>query len=246
MMAQRRGASTTLLVLSVVVVLAVAGAAYYYSGLGVKTTTSTTSLCCTTSSSSSSTGTLRAVLEIQPGTPLASSDVVANYTMAVTLLGSVSSPVDVSSSVPSGLQVMFSPSEVQPGTGSNSVAVSFKVLDSVAPGAYHFNVTLTSGGGQYSQSFVVQVVKYLVVTVGTSFIPANITVPSGSTVYWMRLNGAIDQYDNGDHNVAFRTMSVTSPTLGQYQDYSYVFSAAGTYQYYCTFHPAMTGEVVVT
>ncbi len=248
-MSRRKGLSSVMLVAGVIALLVVAGTAYYlYSGAGGTPTTGSTTPCCTSSSttSSTSTGALRAVLELQPGTPLASADVVANYSLAVTVLGSVSSPIDFSSSAPGGLLVTFSPPEIQAGTGSSSVAVSFKVQGSVQPGSYQFNVTLASGGDRYSQEFEVQVVKYLVVTVGTSFIPANITVPTGSTVYWMRLNGAIDQYDNGDHNVAFRTIGTTSPTLGQYQDYSYMFSTAGTYQYYCTFHPAMTGEVVVS
>ena len=235
-----------LLVSLVVILIVVAGTAYLLSGQGSATRTTTTNCCTTATSSTSSSGSLRALLELQPGTPLASSDVVANYSVALTLLSSVGSSLELSSTAPAGLQVAFSPSEIQAGTGSTTVAVSFSVQGSVVPGTYQFNVTLSSGGSQYSQRFSVEVVKYLVVTIGTRFIPANMTVPTGSTVYWMRLNGAIDQYDNGDHNVAFRSMSVTSPTLGQYQDYSYVFDTAGTFQYYCTFHPAMTGEVIVT
>lgn len=88
-------------------------------------------------------------------------------------------------------------------------------------------------------------VKYLVVTVGATFVPGNLTIPAGSTVYWMRLNGVLSQYDNGDHNVVFKNISASSPTLTQYQSWSYVFNAAGNYPYYCAFHPFMTGEVVV-
>jgi plastocyanin len=140
--------------------------------------------------------------------------------------------------------VQADPAQIQPGSDSNQVAISFKVPVSVAEGIYQFNVTVSSSGQTYSQKFNFQVVKYLVVMVGTSYLPAKLTVPVGSTVYWVRLNGAIDQYDNGNHNVVFNG-GASSPTLAQYQAWSYTFSQAGTFTYYCTFHPAMTGSLTV-
>ena len=76
-------------------------------------------------------------------------------------------------------------------------------------------------------------------------MPSKLSVPVGSTVYWVRLNGAIDQYDNGNHNVAFNDLSVVSPTLAQYASWSYTFGKAGNFTYYCTFHTFMTGTVTV-
>jgi len=75
-----------------------------------------------------------------------------------------------------------------------------------------------------------RVVKFLVVTVGTQFLPQNLTVPINSTVYWIRLNGVLSQYDNGQHNVVFVNSSLPkSPALQQWDAYSYQFAASGDY-----------------
>jgi plastocyanin len=139
----------------------------------------------------------------------------------------------------------MSPAQIQPGSESGPVVVSFKVAASVAEGTYPFNVTISSSGETNSQKFSLEVVKYLVVMVGVSYLPGSLSVPVGSTIYWMRLNGAIDQYDNGAHNVVFSAITASSPTLGQYQSWSYTFSQAGSFSYQCTFHPGMTGQVTV-
>ena len=88
-------------------------------------------------------------------------------------------------------------------------------------------------------------VSYLVVMVGRAFIPATIDVPAGSTVYWVRLNGALSQYDNGDHNVVFTNGMVSSPILQQWATYSFTFGTAGTFPYTCPLHDGMDGTVVV-
>jgi len=86
-----------------------------------------------------------------------------------------------------------------------------------------------------------------VVTVGALFVPQNMTVPVDSTLYWMRLNGALSQYDNGQHNVVFLNASLpSSPALQQWESYSFQFTAVGDYPYYCTFHPFQKGDIIVT
>jgi len=37
-----------------------------------------------------------------------------------------------------------------------------------------------------------------------------------------------------------------SDTLSNGQSFSKVFDAAGTFDYVCTFHPGMTGKIIVT
>jgi plastocyanin len=123
---------------------------------------------------------------------------------------------------------------------------SIHVDPSVTPGVYSVNVTATGGGETYHGTLSLQVVRFLVVTVGTLFLPQNVTVPLNSTVYWMRLNGAISQYDDGTHNVVFFNGMASSPALKQWDSYSFQFTAAGDYPYWCTFHPLQKGDVTVT
>jgi plastocyanin len=66
--------------------------------------------------------------------------------------------------------------------------------------------------------------------------PPEVTIKAGETVTWTW---------SGTHNVDATSAnwdvlsSTTSP-------FSHTFAAAGTYDYVCQFHPAMTGRVIVT
>jgi plastocyanin len=238
--------STAAVVGLLVAVIAVASVGYLFYSSGGGAGTGSTSLTSTsTSGSTTPAGSLRIVLGLQASKPLVSSNVVANYTLNLTVLAGTGSPLAIIATASGGVTVQASPAQIQAGSESNQVTISFKVPGSVAAGTYQFNITVSSSGQTTTQKFNFEVVKYLVVTVGTSYLPAKMTVSVGSTVYWVRLNGGIDQYDNGDHNVVFNSIGASSPTLAQYQSWSYVFSQAGTFSYYCTFHPAMTGEIIV-
>jgi plastocyanin len=77
-----------------------------------------------------------------------------------------------------------------------------------------------------------------------TFVPQNLIVEQGDLVTWLRLNGVISQYDDGDHDLDFSSgMSLVSPTLSQYDSWSYDFSLLGNYNYYCKYHPFLAGEI---
>jgi plastocyanin len=71
-----------------------------------------------------------------------------------------------------------------------------------------------------------------------SFAPATIAVPVGATVTWTN-------HDDIPHNVVSTDKKFASPVLDTDEKYSYTFAAAGTFKYYCSIHPRMTGQVVV-
>jgi plastocyanin len=166
--------------------------------------------------------------------------------LEISILGTPSSPLMISAKGPSGIAVQATPAQIQPGAESNKVLLSFTVSNDVAAGTYPLNVTVSSQGQTDAEHFSMEVVKYLVVMVGESFVPTAVSVPVGSTVYWVRLNGALSQYDDGSHNVVFSSLTASSPTLAQYQSWSYMFAQAGTFAYSCTFHPGMNGQVTAT
>lgn len=176
---------------------------------------------------------------------LASADIVTNYTMTVATLGSVPSTLSLVAAAPRGIALSVDPPSF--ATGSNSFLVaSIHVDSSVSPGVYGVNITATGGGQAYHATLSLEVVRFLVVTVGTLYLPQNMTVPLNSTVYWMRLNGAISQYDDGTHNVVFFNGMASSPPMRQWETYSYKFTAAGDYPYWCTFHPMQKGDITVS
>lgn len=71
-----------------------------------------------------------------------------------------------------------------------------------------------------------------------AFVPAKITVRSGTTVTWINMDGA-------PHTVSEDNYIFESGTIGKGESYTYTFDSAGMISYYCNFHPYMTGSVAV-
>jgi len=71
-----------------------------------------------------------------------------------------------------------------------------------------------------------------------SFTPTTAAVPLGTTVTWTNR-------DDVPHNVVNPEQKFKSPVLDTGETFSHTFDAAGTYKYYCSIHPRMTGQVVV-
>ena len=70
------------------------------------------------------------------------------------------------------------------------------------------------------------------------FGPQTITVPVGATVTWTN-------HDDIPHTSVSTDGVFKSKVLDTDEKFSYTFTKAGTYSYYCTIHPKMTGQVVV-
>ncbi|SAL68180.1 blue (type1) copper domain-containing protein [Caballeronia arvi] len=71
-----------------------------------------------------------------------------------------------------------------------------------------------------------------------AFNQATITVPAGTKVTWVN-------HDDMLHTVADEGKSFKSDPLDSGESYSHVFDKPGTYKYFCSLHPHMTGTVVV-
>jgi plastocyanin len=70
------------------------------------------------------------------------------------------------------------------------------------------------------------------------FGPKTLTVPVGATVTWTNS-------DDIPHTTVSTEGVFKSKVLDTDEKFSYTFTKAGTYPYYCTIHPKMTGTVVV-
>ena len=71
-----------------------------------------------------------------------------------------------------------------------------------------------------------------------SFGPAELTVRVGTTVKWTNR-------DDIPHTVVSTDKVFKSKVLDTDETFSFTFSTAGTYPYFCSIHPKMTGKVVV-
>jgi plastocyanin len=73
-----------------------------------------------------------------------------------------------------------------------------------------------------------------------AFNPARIEVSAGTTVTWSNRDDMPHMIVSSDKPRAFM-----SPPVDSGERYSTVFAKPGTYTYFCSMHPRMTGTVIV-
>ena len=71
-----------------------------------------------------------------------------------------------------------------------------------------------------------------------TFTPQRFTVKAGTTVIWIN-------DDDIPHTVASSSKLFKSKALDTKDRFSFTFTTPGTYEYFCSVHPHMTGAVVV-
>ena len=72
-----------------------------------------------------------------------------------------------------------------------------------------------------------------------TFSPQAITVPKGTTVVWINR-------DDTPHRIVAVKNQFKSPVLDTDETFRWTFAEAGTFAYFCSMHPHMTGTVTVT
>ena len=71
-----------------------------------------------------------------------------------------------------------------------------------------------------------------------SFGPQTVTVPVGAMVTWTN-------HDDTPHTIVSTEGVFKSKVRDTDEKFSYTFTKAGKYAYYCSVHPKMTGQVIV-
>jgi len=71
-----------------------------------------------------------------------------------------------------------------------------------------------------------------------SFTPSTLTVKAGTQITWT--NG-----DDIPHTVVSDSQAFKSKVLDTDEKFTFTASKPGTYSYFCSIHPKMTGKVVV-
>jgi plastocyanin len=73
-----------------------------------------------------------------------------------------------------------------------------------------------------------------------SFAPGSLTVPVGTTVTWTNHDEVPHTIVADDNPRSFRSAGLDTD-----DSFSFTFTKAGTYRYFCSVHPHMTGTIVV-
>jgi plastocyanin len=156
-----------------------------------------------------------------------------------------SGSVSVTASAPAGLSLRLSESSISL-QGPQDLNLNLTASSSAAPGDYQFTIDIADGAVFYHQTFPVKVVPALVLMHFVAFSPANLTVSQGTTVTWMNLDSQIGCCDPGFHTVVFSGLTnASSPALARFASWSYDFEKTGVFDYYCSIHLYMKGEIVV-
>jgi plastocyanin len=106
-----------------------------------------------------------------------------------------------------------------------------KMLVGVAVSAFLVCASVSLPAGDRSQDERVKIDNF-------SFVPQVLTIKAGTSVTWT--NG-----DDVPHTVVSTSKKFASSVLDTDGRFSFTFKDPGTYEYYCSVHPHMTGKVVV-
>jgi amicyanin len=71
-----------------------------------------------------------------------------------------------------------------------------------------------------------------------TFTPPSLTVKAGTTVTWRN-------EDDIPHTIASTVRAFKSKALDTDDSFSFTFTEPGSYDYFCSLHPHMTGKIVV-
>ncbi|WP_223199459.1 cupredoxin domain-containing protein [Solihabitans fulvus] len=124
--------------------------------------------------------------------------------------------------IPAGVQAV--PAAAPVGAAPNAAAPNAQAQPQAAPAA-----SAASGS-----TVRVEIMNY-------QYSPASPTVDVGDTVVWTN-------HDSAPHTVTIDSGpdKFSSPNIAQGQSFSYTFTKAGSYTYYCAVHPDMKAALTVT
>ena len=72
-----------------------------------------------------------------------------------------------------------------------------------------------------------------------AFGPQSTTIKAGDSVTWSNDDGPA-------HTVTFKDSSPGAKSIPPGKTFTRLFDKPGTYEYFCSFHPYMTGIIIVT
>jgi plastocyanin len=130
---------------------------------------------------------------------------------------------------------------------TNYFTYTIVAASNVAPGNYNVNIMATYGPTTYKFTYQVQVETYVVTIDNDTFAPDNLTVPAGSTVYWINIDPTAG--DQEIHDINSTAGLFISPALWpnpNFNSWSYTFNTAGKYNYVDDYTYGLIGTVFVT
>jgi plastocyanin len=116
------------------------------------------------------------------------------------------------------------------GIMRNKVIGSVLLYVSMAFSGYTIDFVQSASAQQMPEAQEVKIDNF-------SFGPVELTVPVGTTVTWTNR-------DDIPHTVVSAKGVFKSKVLDTDEKFSFTFTKAGSYPYFCSIHPKMTGKII--
>ncbi|HEY7110376.1 MAG TPA: plastocyanin/azurin family copper-binding protein [Nitrososphaeraceae archaeon] len=127
-------------------------------------------------------------------------------------------------------------------TGGNATSMTGNMTGGNATSMTGGNATSGSGGNS-----VTIVPGASTPSNGKFFDPATLNVSTGASVTWTNGDTTLHTVTSGTpEGGAASGAEFDSSYIGAGKTFEHTFASAGTFDYYCTLHPFMTGKVVVS
>jgi plastocyanin len=111
-----------------------------------------------------------------------------------------------------------------------ALATHIRVATVLAVAAFTMAAVFPAASAQAAETLV-QIDQFI-------FAPQRVSVKAGTTVTWVN-------DDDIPHVVVASNKLFKSKTLDTNDKFSFTFTTPGTYEYFCSLHPHMTGTIVV-
>ena len=124
---------------------------------------------------------------------------------------------------------------------AENVTTSTYIDSRALPGTWNVTAVVSNNNSMDLQTWEWIVIPKPVTNVGitgSAFVPATITILNGTTVIWTN-------NDNVDHTITSDSGFFDSGSIAQGQTFVWTFNEIGTFNYHCSIHSFMQGEVTV-
>lgn len=122
---------------------------------------------------------------------------------------------------------------------------SSNIAPQVSSSSDNSQVSLSSSDDSTASSPGIQNASIVGIKSDKSYDPNPINVNAGDSVTWTNSDNDIHSVTSGSDEGPSIGQEFDSGILGEGQSFTHRFENPGTYEYFCSIHPSMVGEVIV-
>ena len=122
---------------------------------------------------------------------------------------------------------------------------SSNIAPQVSSSSDNSQASLSSSDDSTASTPGIQNVSIVGIKSDKSFNPNPININAGDSVTWTNSDNDIHTVTSGSDEGPSIGQEFDSGTLGEGQSFTHKFENPGTYEYFCSIHPSMVGEVIV-